>query len=302
MYDMGGEAFDLTQTISDLLKRIEEGRKAFKETQNVRDQFRSTCANRDKALQLRQEREGTMASLDDLGKSQPQAELDRLGSEYRGLADEAHRQLLSHDDTVAFIEPFHKDVKLLLDRLPLRPEWKEFREDVGCIDVRTHGCWTDPPANSALGTLEMRLRQMLKLAVRTQGGQVRPVDPFPTPNGAVWKEVSITFISEHRVSIEISSVTLTRSYAEMGFEDRRGGGGKPDSAWACLKLLAESAGKIERPNIFKSPGWPKVEKQVQALRAGLKKLFGIPGDPLPFHKRSGYEAQFKIKLGRSIEH
>ena len=34
------------------------------------------------------------------------------------------------------------------------------------------GSWKDPPASPALETLEMRLRQMLDLAVQTQPGQV----------------------------------------------------------------------------------------------------------------------------------
>jgi len=193
-------------------------------------------------------------------------------------------------------------VLLLFKRLPLEPHWDVFHEAVGRLDVRDHGCWTDPPANLDLETLEMRLRGMLDLARGKQRGHKRRLALFPTPNGALWKDVSITFISDHRVQIAIFEVTQTRSYAEMGFEDRRGGGGKSDSAWECLRLLAQSAGTLERPVDFKRPGWIKAEKQVQAVRERLKELFTIPGDPLPFRKRSGYEAQFKIQLGKSIEH
>ena len=49
---MGTKTFDLVETISDLLKRIDEGRKTVRETQKVSDDFWSTVANREKAFQL----------------------------------------------------------------------------------------------------------------------------------------------------------------------------------------------------------------------------------------------------------
>jgi hypothetical protein len=176
-----------------------------------------------------------------------------------------------------------------------------YRQALVSLDVRARDSWTDPPTTVALEILEMRLREMKDLAIRTQPGKVRRVDPFPMPAGALWKDVAITFIGEHRVQITVLNVTQTRNHAEMGFEDRRGGGGKPDSAWECLKLLAKSRGKIERPSDLIRPGWPKVEKQVQAVRERLRELFSIPGDPLPFRHRARYEAQFEIKLGNSTK-
>jgi hypothetical protein len=243
-----------------------------------------------------------MVAPDEPAQSQARGELHRQVSERRKLADESNDLWRQLTETTKFLGHFSDDVFLLLERLPLKPEWDVYRQAVGSLDVRNRSSWTDPPGNSALETLEMRLREMLDLAIRTTRGKVRRFDPLPTPDGAIWKDVSITFTSEHRVQIAVLSVTETRGYAEMGFEDRRGGGGKPVSAWACLKLLAESTGRIDRPADFNGRGWPKIEKQVQAIRARLRALFRIPGDPLPFRKRSYYEAQFKIKLGNSIEH
>jgi hypothetical protein len=302
LYALGGKTFDLIEAISDLLKRIDQGRKTIRETQNVRDDFWRTCADRDRTWQLLQDLQIKMVSLDEPAKSQAKAEFDLQASEHQKLSHESNRQWPLFNETTAFIDPFSKAVLLLLERVPLQPEWDVYRQAVGCLDVGLCRSWTDPPADSALETLEIRLREMRALAIRTQRRQLRRFEPFPTPDGALWTDVSIIFISEHRVRIVVLGVTQPRSYAEMGFEDQRGGGGKPDSAWGLLKVLAECAGKIERPIDFKRPGWPKIEKQVQVVRAGLRELFGLPGDPLPFRKHSGYEAQFEIKLGNSIEH
>ncbi len=297
---MGAKRFDLIESISDLLRRIEEGRKTVREAQSVKDSFWSAHANRVRADQLMQA-QALRAKVEPAG-SQAMAELDRQLAERQKLADESGDLWRQFNETMSFIGPFHEDVLLLLERLPLKPEWDGYRKALGSLKVSLHGSWTDPPDNSALGTLEMRLQEMLDLATRTQRGKFRRFDPFPTPEGTTWRDVSITFTSEHRVQISVLSVKDSRSFAEMGFEDRRGGAGKPDSAWECLKLLAKSAGRIERTVNFNRPGWTKVEKQIQAIRARLKDLFGIPGDPLPFRKRNGYEAQFQIKLGNSIKH
>lgn len=299
---MDAKPFDLAGTIADLLRRIDEGRKVVREAKPVSDKFWKAFAKCEDAKQRTNELQRKMVSLDEPAQLKAKAELNRLMSEIPKLTDEKNDLWPQYIERMAFIGPFRKDVSLLLERLPLGPEWDMYRKTCGSLDVRDHGCWTDPPDNSALETLEMRLREMLVLAKRRHGGQLRRFEPFPTPGGATWKDVSMTFISDHRVQIDVVDVRQTRNYAEMGLEDRRGGGGKPALAWTLLKELAESGGGIAKPDDFKRPGWPKVEKQVQTLRARLRELFVISEDPLPFNKRSGYEAKFKIKIGNSFQH
>jgi hypothetical protein len=171
MYAMGGKTFDLTETILDLLRRIDEGRKTVRETQKFKDRCMNTFADRDKAGQLVNELQSKMASLDEPAKSQANAELDRQMSEFQKLNDESSRQWLQFNETIAFIGPFSRDVLLLLERLPLKPEWDAYRQAVGCLNVIDREFWTDPPTNSPLETLEMRLREMLDLAGGTQVGR-----------------------------------------------------------------------------------------------------------------------------------
>ena len=299
---MGDKVFDLVETISGLLKRIDEGRQTVRHTQGVHAHFERVCANRTRVGNRVDEMQRKMASLDERAKSLADKELNRTVVEYGKLNDESSRLWHQWNEAISFIDPFAMDLSLLSERLPLNPEWDVYRQALGCLNVSAPGSWTDPPATSALKTLEIRLREMLDLAIRTRPGKVRRVDQFPTPAGAVWKDVSIVFIGDHRVQITVLKVTQTRNHAEMGFQDRRGGGGKPDSAWECLKLIADSEGKIERPPDLIRPRWSKVEKQLQTVRRRLTELFAIPGDPLPFRHRARYEAQFEIKLGKSTKH
>ena len=129
-------------------------------------------ADRDKARHILNELQSKMVSLDEPAKSQAKAELDRKSSGFQKLNDESSRHWLQLMETIAFMGPFSKNVLLLLERLPLKPEWDAYRQAVGCLNVADRDSWTDPPANSVLETLEMRLREMLDLAGGTQPGQV----------------------------------------------------------------------------------------------------------------------------------
>src|ERR1039457_6616681 len=233
---------------------------------------------------------------DEPARSQAKAELDRQVSERQKLGKESGRLWNQFTETIPFIGPFIHDVALLLESLPLKPEWDVYRQAVGRLGVGDRSSWTDPPANAALETLEIRLREMLDLALRTQRGQVRRFEPFPTPDGATWKDVSITFISDFRVQIAVLGVTDTRNYAEMGFADNRGAQGqKPIAAWLCLNLLAQNAGTIKRPEEFKSNRSP-LEKQIQTVRTRLRELFQITDDPFePFHEARAYKTRFSIR-------
>jgi hypothetical protein len=164
---MGAKPFDLIETISDLLSRIEEGRKAVRESQCISDNFWTAAAKRDKAFQRMNELQVMMASPAEPALSEAKAELARQVPEHGKLVVEADNLWRELTQASGVLGTFSDDVLLLLGRLPLKPEWDVYRQAVGNINVRGRGSWTDPPDNPALGTLEMRLREMLDLA----GGQ-----------------------------------------------------------------------------------------------------------------------------------
>lgn len=302
MYDMAGPTFDVRLSIEDLLNRIDQGRKDYKTTQPIRDKFEKIFRTRDKAHQTATDLLPTIASSTEPKKSELHSKYVRKMAQFHRLNKKADYQAPLASQTTKFIRIFRDDFLLFLQRLPLKPIWQEYRHAIEHLSVGILDSWADPPSNPALELLKMRLNEMLELARKTRPDQVTRVQPFATPDGASWKDVSITFLSEHRVTITVLETTDTRGFAEMGFEDRRGGGGKPDSGWECLKYLAEFNGEIARPVDFDRQGWPKVEKQIQTVRKRLRAFFEITGDPLPFRKNRGYATQLTIKLGNSTKY
>jgi len=115
---MGDKAFDLIETISGLLKRIDEGRQTVRQTQCVNDDFGRTCASREQVAKRVDELQREMVSLDEGAKIQAQAELDHTVSEYHELSNKSSRLWIQVIETISFIDPFSKDVLLLSERLP----------------------------------------------------------------------------------------------------------------------------------------------------------------------------------------
>jgi hypothetical protein len=109
-----------------------------------------------------------------------------------------------------------------------------------------------------------------------------------------WEDIEIRFTSEHRVQTFVCDKPReSMNYADMGFEDRRGGGGKPVKAWDFLMALSQNGdGIYPAAKIF---GDQSIQKRAQDLRDRLAGYFGIAGDPLPFVEGIGYRGRFKIR-------
>jgi hypothetical protein len=131
------------------------------------------------------------------------------------------------------------------------------------------------------------------------GGTHARVPPFPIPAGAAWEDVSIRFLSDHRVEVAARGHVETRNYSEMGFEDHRTG--NPNKAWELLRSMAEQGGLLRGPKLGRERS--KVEKTVQELRKSLRHLFQLGGDPVEFSRKDGgYKARFRVESTKSYEH
>ncbi len=89
------------------------------------------------------------------------------------------------------------------------PEWQEFQGIL--LEVAD----TQASGQEAQGQLEARTSE-------------------PAPAGGQkidWENITITFLSDERVEVEVLGRRENRNYAEMGFQDVRSG--KPNQGWGC---------------------------------------------------------------------
>jgi len=138
-----------------------------------------------------------------------------------------------------------------------------------------------------------------KMSGRRGGSAVAPI---AVRVGTRWPDIEFRLTGDHMVQIYTSAGTYVRNYAECGLENRRSG--KPNTGWELLcKMIADGGrlGKPERLTRLASSDWRKKEKQVQRLRAALRKLLpDVEGDPIarvPY----GYQLTFKPTCARSYE-
>jgi hypothetical protein len=113
----------------------------------------------------------------------------------------------------------------------------------------------------------------------------------PAPRG--WEDIEIRFLSDERVQIFVRGrPSDTKNFAEMGFEDLRGKGGKPKQAWHLLQVLSQNRGMVPATAIF---GHQDIQKRAQELRDVLCDHFHIADNPLPYLEGTGYKTRFKIE-------
>ncbi len=113
-----------------------------------------------------------------------------------------------------------------------------------------------------------------------------------------WESITIVFLSDERVQVEVDTQRKTYNYAEMGFTDKRSG--RPNQAWGLLRTLARAGGVIPNQARF-SKEFIAMGKRIERLRATLRHHFGISSDPVPLDSNSGYGCRFHIRCAPSFD-
>jgi hypothetical protein len=128
--------------------------------------------------------------------------------------------------------------------------------------------------------------------------EARSTVPTPDPSTSRWEDIEIRFTSDHRIQVFFCGKPGDAfNFGDMGFNDRRGDGGKPIRAWAFLSVLAQNDGIYPATKIS---GNQTVQKRAQEIRERLASHFRLDGDPLPFVEGLGYRSRFKIKVSGSF--
>ena len=121
--------------------------------------------------------------------------------------------------------------------------------------------------------------------------RAEPPMSFPTPPGAMWREVDIRFLDTQTVAVRVGAATGRFTYAQMGMADGRTA--NPTKQWELLHLLAESHGRIDWGNRHATR---LLKKRVERLVADLRAFFGIEdGTPIEYRPaEKGWEVLVQL--------
>jgi hypothetical protein len=149
------------------------------------------------------------------------------------------------------------------------------------------------PVQARISSARARAQAQPSTGVSSGKGTAQPAAP------QAWEDIEIRFISDERVQIFVCGrPSDTKNFAEMGFEDLRGKGGKPKQAWHLLQVLSRNRGIVPATAIF---GQQDIHKRAQELRYVLCNHFHIAENPLPYLEGTGYKTRFKIERSHACD-
>jgi len=122
----------------------------------------------------------------------------------------------------------------------------------------------------------------------------KPKFPHKLPAGTKWEEITIKFVDDENVYIQVKQYKHTASYKELGLVGR-GKNPNPSELWAFLKVLAQVNGELA---IKDTQARDKYKKQKELLAKALQSYFSLDYDPF-YPYRSSTEKQgnsYKIKI------
>ena len=170
---MATGTFDLVRAISKLLAGVREFRTKLKSAQPMMEQFRVANKRFESALE-----EQTELLKIPLPEHQPdrrkvEAHRHRVNAKVEKLRQKNTDSWNCYLASVAFIRPFLNEVELVLQRLPLKPEWHPFPDAIRSLRITGLGAWARMPPNHDLETLEIRLTEMRDLAKADARGKLK---------------------------------------------------------------------------------------------------------------------------------
>jgi hypothetical protein len=138
------------------------------------------------------------------------------------------------------------------------------------------------------------LKDGLKAISQLKKKADKPKFPHKLPAGTRWEEITIKFLDDENVFIQVKQFKHTANYKEMGFVGK-GNNPNPSEAWTFLKVLAKVNGELT----LKDPkARDKYKKQKELLAKSLQNYFSLDYDPFYPYRSSSEKSgnSYKIKI------
>jgi hypothetical protein len=130
-----------------------------------------------------------------------------------------------------------------------------------------------------------------RLSVLDQARLRTPALRFPTPPGTRWQNVTIRFLTQHQVHVQVGHVGDAFHFTQLGMQDARKNPIEPDRQWGLLVDFAEGGGTVRWRTTNENR---RRQKQKEGLSKVLRAFFGISDDPFePLEDRRGWRAKFR---------
>jgi hypothetical protein len=131
-----------------------------------------------------------------------------------------------------------------------------------------------------------------RLSVLDQPRLRAPTLRFPTPPGTRWQNVTIHFLTQHQVQVQVGRVAEVFDFLQLGMQDGRKNPVEPDSQWHLLVDFAENRGVVRWRSTAENR---RRQKQKENLSKLPRAFFGLDEDPFePLEDRRGWRAKSRV--------
>ena len=118
-----------------------------------------------------------------------------------------------------------------------------------------------------------------------------PKHAFATPPGTRWQDVTIRFLTQHQVHVQVGRTSGAFEFTQMGMADGRRNPVEPNKQWRLLVDFAEGNGTIRWGSTHENR---RRQKQKEELSKALRCFFGIEDDPFEPLEDRGWRARFRV--------
>lgn len=134
--------------------------------------------------------------------------------------------------------------------------------------------------------LEVFRNKVTKKTAEPKPGRL--VNIFPTPSGATWGDITISFTDGQTVILKCKDITMAATYSDMGMSNIRSG--QPTLIWELLRIFAENHGIIDWRS---SAADSRLKKRKDRLCQTLKEIFQLEDNPIVWDKKA---KQYRLRL------
>jgi len=119
-----------------------------------------------------------------------------------------------------------------------------------------------------------------------------PTHAFPAPPGTRWQDVTIRFLNQHQVHVQIGRTSGAFEFTQMGMADGRKNPVEPNNQWALLVAFAKGRGVVRWRTTNENR---RRQKHKEGLSKTLRAFFHLEVDPFEqLEDRRGWRARFRV--------
>ncbi|MCB9818269.1 hypothetical protein H6787_02165 [Candidatus Nomurabacteria bacterium] len=212
------------------------------------------------------------------------------------------RATLSWDAIRPRLYKAHSDISKLISKAETTPDMTDDEVALEAINslIANKRTATDEPDNKYDDIPAMRLiHENADTKTSKKKAKKQSTYPKTIPSGTRWESITMRFLDDETVEIQVAGTVHKTGYADMGFADNRKNGQPPNLQWMFLKALAENNGSLKASDGNASDNYKQHKLR---LSKRLMEYFSLDTEPFKeYTTQTGYKLKMTIFYNKDVD-